>query len=95
MNQLSEEKILKVSEKLSGIYSSLRGMGGLLTQVTGDPHLNGEDLHGLGIILKELAREILSLENILQEEYGKCDGRETFKVDNNILNSKMAPESTP
>jgi hypothetical protein len=66
VDHLNSEIIDHVCNSLWDIEGSLNGIGALMEQQTSDPYYKNEEIYGIGQLLKRIAREISSLEDILR-----------------------------
>jgi hypothetical protein len=66
IDHLNSEIIDYVCNSLWDIEGSLKGVGALMEHQMSDPCYKNEEIFGLGQLLKRIAREVSSLEDILR-----------------------------
>lgn len=69
MNHLNKKLIDKVCDRLWEVEGSLKGLGGLFTKSLNNFCFEGEEVFGIGQLLKKLADEISRSEDILRCGY--------------------------
>jgi len=71
MDRLNEKVLGQVRERLEVVSRSLEGIAALFTQCMRDPCFEGDEIYGIGVVLRKLAGEMKELEGILDCEGGE------------------------